>query len=70
MQNGLVSFVSDKWNSSPSIVLICPSKTLGNSFIMSSEVGIGLTRDDASRVLTLVVGGCSLLTRVVPIGRV
>ena len=69
MQKGLASSVSDMWNSSPSIVFICPLKTSGNSFIMSSEVGNGLARADASRVLTLVVGGCSLLIRVVLIGR-
>ena len=34
-QNGWVSFVSVMWNFSPSIVLICPSKTDGNSHLTS-----------------------------------
>ena len=63
-----LGIVRDMWNSPPSIVLTCPLKISGNSFIMSSEVGNGLTRADTSRVLTLVVGGCSLLIRVVSIG--
>ena len=34
-QNGWASFVSAMWNFSPSIVLICPSKTDGNSRLTS-----------------------------------
>ena len=38
-QKGLALSVSEIWNSSPVMVLICPSKTLGNSFMMLSSVG-------------------------------
>ena len=42
-QKGLAFSVSDMWNSSPIMVLICPSKTLGNSLATLSSVnGLGV----------------------------
>ena len=38
-QTGLALSVSEIWNSSLIMVLIYPSKTLGNSFMMLSSVG-------------------------------
>ena len=45
MQNGFASFVNEMWNSSPIMVLTCPSKILGNSFLtLSSVSGSGVGR--------------------------
>ena len=37
-QKGLASPMTDMWNFSPSMVLIWPSKAVGNSLINSSDV--------------------------------
>ena len=39
MQNGFASVVKDIWNSSPSIILICPSNTVGNAPVISFWLG-------------------------------
>lgn len=57
-QKGFALSVSDMWNSSPFIVLICPLKTVGNSFIISSGVGVGFLWTGVARVVSV---GCLLL---------
>ena len=68
-QNGFASSVNEIWNSSPSMVLICSSKTVGNSSIISSAVGIPLVLAD-SAALMLCGGGRSTTIEltVVPLG--
>ena len=55
-QNGLASSVSVMWNSSPSMVLICPSKTDGNSRL-TSNVGTGSLAVATARRGGVIVGG-------------
>ena len=54
MQNGLGSSVRVMWNFSPSIVLMISSKTVGNSFIISSGVGIWFPCAGIESTLTVV----------------
>ena len=56
MQNGWASSVRAMWNFSPSIVLMCPSKTDGNSLLMSG-VDAGLLALVSERHGVMVGGG-------------
>ena len=68
-QNGLASLVKWMWNCSPSIALIMPSNTLGNSLIIESLVNMEVPASvemmligDSSRVVVQIAlveaGGC------------
>ena len=53
--NGWASFISVMWNFSPSMVLICPSNTVGNSRLMS-YVRTGCVASVTARCGVVVTG--------------
>ena len=56
-QKGLASSVSEMWNSSPSMFLIRPSKTVGNSIIKDSDVeGLAASTGVAKPLIVAVWG--------------
>ena len=56
-QKGLASSVSDMRNSSPSMLFICPLKTVGNSIIIDSGAGNLFVDTGVAKFRIALLGG-------------